>query len=183
MLRTGDTCAGRHTGSPSLPHFQSETPPAAKSKHQEPLLFSHRTRTHTHTHIHRPLCGPQPWVFLTNLMAAQLQKNRFEEAFWPVADVTHVCSLFKSICSVMSSGFPLFFQITRKTLLRLWPDSSDSNPPLSINPSEECRLHRRGGTALGEGVSSYISWHRQRWTFTHKHTAQPQMRGRHSWCI
>lgn len=54
MLLTGDTCGGRRTGSPSQLHFQSETPPVAKNKHQEPFHFSHITRTHAHTHS----CGP-----------------------------------------------------------------------------------------------------------------------------
>lgn len=64
-------------------------------------------------------------------------------------------------------------------LLRLEPSPEHQ-------PSEERRLHRRGGTTPGEGVSSYISWHRQRWTFTHKHTHSStswQMQGRHSWCV
>lgn len=112
-----------------------------------------RTHSSSHTepeHTHSPSCGPQLWAFLTNLMATQLQKNRFEEAFWPVTDITHVFSLLSESAARHRAAFPSFSDYiwnsaaSMTRLLRLKPSPDHQ-------PSEERRLRRWGGTALGSG--------------------------------
>lgn len=159
MPLTGDTCGGRRTGSPSRLHFQSETPPAARDKHQEPVPVS------------------PPWASHTNLMATQLQQNRFEEALWPITDITHVVPL-PSEPARHSVSFSLETELRRVNY---------QTPSLTVNPL------RSGGCAAQagqhrEGVSSYISWHRRRWTFTpgihtQTHTTKDALKHRLAWCM
>lgn len=65
----------------------------------------------------------------------------------------------------------------------------EPSPEHHINPLRSDGCTAEEGRHRGEGVSSYISWHRRRWTFTHKHTHTQlnhnswQMRGRRSWCM
>lgn len=78
--------------------------------------ISNHSSSHTHNqNTHSPSCGPQPWAFLTNLMATQLQKKRFEEAFWPVTDVTHVCSLLSEAVARRQDVLPSFSDQTENS--------------------------------------------------------------------
>lgn len=133
---TGDTCGGRRTGSPSRLHFQSETPPAARNKHQGPLPVS------------------QPSASRTNLVATQLQQDRFEEALWPITDITHVFPLPREPAR-NSVSFSL------ETEERQLPDSSDWDPSLTINPVRSGGCAAQAGQRR-DGVSSYISRQRRR---------------------
>lgn len=110
MVLTGDTCGGRHTGNPSLLHFQSTALSAGRDKHLVSSLSSQLNRRKQLIKTLALSCSSVGFLHLsrkphcTNLMVAQLKQKSSEKPLRPLTDVTHVSHLIFSQKSVHTNN-------------------------------------------------------------------------------